>query len=39
MIGWSDNEATNVLARRVGLAAVNGRIDALGAARTPACGA
>jgi beta-lactamase class A len=29
MIGWSDNEATNVLARRVGLDAVNRRLDAL----------
>lgn len=29
MIGWSDNEATNVLARRVGLEAVNRRLDTL----------
>jgi len=29
MIGWSDNEATNVLVRRVGLDAVNRRLDAL----------
>ena len=34
MIGWSDNEATNVLVRRVGLDAVNRRLDALGLART-----
>jgi beta-lactamase class A len=34
MIGWSDNEATNVLVRRVGLHAVNGRLDALGLPRT-----
>jgi beta-lactamase class A len=34
MIGWSDNEATNVLVRRVGLAAVNRRLDALGLPRT-----
>ena len=30
MIGWSDNEATNVLVRRVGLDAVNRRLDGLG---------
>jgi len=30
MIGWSDNEATNVLVRRVGMDAVNRRLDALG---------
>ena len=29
MIGWSDNEATNVLARRLSLEAVNRRLDAL----------
>ena len=29
MIGWSDNEATNVLARRVCLDGVNRRLDAL----------
>ena len=30
MIGWSDNEATNVLVRRVGMDAVNARLDGLG---------
>ena len=30
MIGWSDNEATNVLVRRVGQDAVNRRLDVLG---------
>jgi beta-lactamase class A len=34
MIGWSDNEATNVLVRRVGLPAVNLRLDAMGLPRT-----
>jgi beta-lactamase class A len=34
MIGWSDNEATNVLGRRIGLDAVNRRLDALGLPRT-----
>jgi beta-lactamase class A len=34
MVGWSDNEATNVLVRRVGLDAVNRRLDALGLPRT-----
>jgi beta-lactamase class A len=34
MIGWSDNEATNVLVRRVGMEAVNRRLDALGLPRT-----
>jgi beta-lactamase class A len=34
MMGWSDNEATNVLIERVGLAAVNGRLDTLGLPRT-----
>jgi beta-lactamase class A len=34
MIGWSDNEATNVLASRVGLDAVNRRLDTLGLAKT-----
>lgn len=34
MVGWSDNEATNVLVRRVGLPAVNGRLDSLGLPRT-----
>jgi beta-lactamase class A len=34
MMGWSDNEATNVLVRRVGLGAVNGRLDALQLPRT-----
>jgi beta-lactamase class A len=30
MMGWSDNEATNVLIRRVGQDAVDRRLDALG---------
>ena len=34
MIGWSDNEATNVLIRRVGMEAVNRRLDSLGLPRT-----
>jgi beta-lactamase class A len=34
MIGWSDNEATNVLIRRVGLDAVNRRLDGVGLGRT-----
>jgi len=34
MVGWSDNEATNVLVRRVGLAPVNQRLDSLGLPRT-----
>ncbi len=34
MIGWSDNEATNVLIRRVGLDSVNRRLDALSLPRT-----
>jgi beta-lactamase class A len=34
MVGWSDNEATNVLVRRVGLPAVNERLGALGLPRT-----
>ena len=34
MIGWSDNEATNVLVRRVGMDAVNARLDALGLPHT-----
>jgi beta-lactamase class A len=34
MVGWSDNEATNVLVRRVGLDAVNRRLDAAGLPRT-----
>jgi beta-lactamase class A len=34
MIGWSDNEATNVLVRRVGMDAVNRRLDVLGLPRT-----
>ena len=29
MIGWSDNEATNLLIRRVGMDAVNRRLDTL----------
>jgi beta-lactamase class A len=34
MMGWSDNEATNLLIAKVGLEAVNRRLDALGLART-----
>jgi beta-lactamase class A len=34
MIGWSDNEATNVLIRRVGLDSVNRRLDSLSLPRT-----
>jgi beta-lactamase class A len=34
MMGWSDNEATNVLVRRVGLDAVDRRLDAVGLPRT-----
>jgi beta-lactamase class A len=34
MIGWSDNEATNVLVRRIGLDAVNDRLEDLGLPRT-----
>jgi beta-lactamase class A len=34
MMKWSDNEATNLLARRVGRDAVNRRLDALGLSRT-----
>ena len=34
MMGWSDNEATNVLVRRVGLDAVNRRLDSLRLGRT-----
>jgi beta-lactamase class A len=34
MMGWSDNEATNVLVRRLGLEAVNRRLDAVGLPRT-----
>jgi len=34
MIGWSDNEAANLLAGRVGLDAVNDRLDRLGFAKT-----
>jgi len=34
MMGWSDNEATNVLVRKVGLDAVNRRLDGLGLAGT-----
>ena len=34
MVGWSDNEATNVLVRRVGMEAVNRRLDALSLPRT-----
>jgi beta-lactamase class A len=34
MMGWSDNEATNMLIDRVGLEAVNRRLDALSLPRT-----
>jgi len=34
MIGWSDNEATNLLVRRVGMDAVNRGLDGLGLTRT-----
>ena len=34
MIGWSDNEATNLLIDRLGLEAVNRRLDSLGLAKT-----
>ncbi|HXY40693.1 MAG TPA: serine hydrolase [Vicinamibacteria bacterium] len=34
MIGWSDNEATNLLIRRVGLDAVNRRLDTLALTHT-----
>ena len=34
MFGWSDNEATNVLVRRLGLPAVNQRLVALGFSQT-----
>jgi beta-lactamase class A len=34
MMGWSDNEATNLLIERVGLDAVNRRLDALELPRT-----
>ncbi|MGE5126084.1 MAG: serine hydrolase [Betaproteobacteria bacterium] len=34
MMGWSDNEATNLLIRRVGLDAVNRRLDSLSLPRT-----
>lgn len=34
MIGWSDNEATNLLAARLGLDAVNRRLDVLGLTKT-----
>ncbi len=34
MMGWSDNEATNVLVRRLGLGTVNRRLDSLGLTRT-----
>jgi len=34
MMGWSDNEATNVLVRRIGLGAANARLDGLGLTRT-----
>lgn len=34
MFAYSDNEATNVLTRRVGLAAINQRLDAMGLPKT-----
>ena len=34
MIGWSDNEAANLLSGKVGMEAVNRRLDALGLTRT-----
>jgi beta-lactamase class A len=34
MIGWSDNEATNLLIDRLGLPAVNQRLDSLGLPKT-----
>jgi beta-lactamase class A len=34
MMGWSDNAATNVLIEKVGMEAVNRRLDGLGLART-----
>jgi beta-lactamase class A len=34
MMGWSDNEATNLIVDRVGIDSVNRRLDALGLART-----
>jgi beta-lactamase class A len=34
MMAWSDNEATNLLIDKVGLEAVNRRLDALGLSRT-----
>jgi beta-lactamase class A len=34
MFAFSDNEATNVLTRRVGLAAINQRLDAMGLPKT-----
>ncbi len=34
MMGWSDNEATNVLVRRLGLDTVNRRLDSVGLTRT-----
>ena len=34
MFGWSDNEATNVLTRRLGLDAINRRLGSLGLTRT-----
>jgi beta-lactamase class A len=34
MIGWSDNEATNLLIRRLGMDGVNRRLDALSLPRT-----
>jgi beta-lactamase class A len=34
MMGWSDNEATNLLVRRLGREAVNARLDGLGLSHT-----
>jgi beta-lactamase class A len=34
MMGWSDNEATNLLVSRLGMDAVNRRLEGLGLART-----
>lgn len=34
MIGWSDNEATNILIRKVGADSVNRRLDQLGLVKT-----
>jgi beta-lactamase class A len=34
MMGWSDNEATNILVRRIGREPVNARLDGLGLSHT-----